>query len=296
MVCVVTAATSDTPNLSKYSGKEFLKKFVLDPIQFRAKLRSRKPLPNSRTIREATILTGSFYFKNCRSDAYRILGDEKALSDLDEQWQQLIRLAHGNNSKKSYLSILNRLLKRTTDLAVASHALGSPGKLTSSAMSYSQAEQIITKTLDDLLPSAAQSYRQGLQDLNSGVMRFSYRGSACELREALRETLDLLAPDEDIAKQSWFKLEPNSTGPTMKQKVRFILSSRGNSKAQRALAEKSVALVENLCGEVARAVYTRASISTHVQTTKQEVQQMKRYLDAVLFDVLEIGGKKQIKE
>lgn len=251
---------------------------------------------NSRTIREATISTGSFYFKNCRSDAYRILGDEKALSDLDEQWQQLIRLAHGNNSKKSYLSILNRLLKRTTDLAVASHALGSPGKLTSSAMSYSQAEQIIVNTLDDLIPSAAQSYRQGLQDLNSAVVRFSYRGSACELREALRETLDLLAPDEDIAKQSWFKLEPNCTGPTMKQKVRFILRSRGKSKAQRALAEKSVGLVENLCGEVARAVYTRASISTHVQTTKQEVQQMKRYLDAVLFDVLEIGGKGQIKE
>lgn len=250
---------------------------------------------NSRTIREATISIGSFYFKNCRSDAYRVLEDEKALSDLDEQWQQVIRLAHGNNSKKSYLSILNRLMKKTTDLAVTSHALTSSGALLSPTMSYSQAEQIIIKTLDDLLPSAAQSYRQGLQDLNSGVMRFSYRGSACELREALRETLDLLAPDEDIAKQSWFKLEPNSTGPTMKQKVRFILNSRGNSKAQRSLAEKSVALVENLCGEVARAVYTRASISTHVQTTKQEVQQMKRYLDAVLFDVLEIGGKKQIK-
>lgn len=251
---------------------------------------------NSRAIREATILTGSFYFKNCRSDAYRSLGNEKALSELDEQWQQLIRLAHGNNSKKSYLSILNRLMKRTTDLAVASHALASTVELRPSSMSYSQAEQLIIKTLDDLLPSAAHSYRQGVQDLNSGVMRFSYRGSACELREALRETLDLLAPDEEIAKQSWFKLEPNCTGPTMKQKVRFILSYRGKSKAQRALAEKSVDLVENLCGDIARAVYTRASISTHVQTTKQEVQQMKRYLDAVLFDVLEIGGKEQIKE
>ncbi len=251
---------------------------------------------NSRAIREATISIGSFYFKNCRSDAYTNLGDEKALSELDEQWQQLIRLAHSNNSKKSYLSILNRLLKRTTDLAVASYASGSPSGLRSFTMSYSQAEQLIVKTLDDLLPSAAQSYRQGVQDLNSGVVRFSYRGSASELRESLRETLDLLAPDEDIAKQSWFKLEPNCTGPTMKQKVRFILSSRGKSKVQRALAEKSVDLVENLCGDIARAVYTRASISTHVQTTKQEVQQMKRYLDAVLFDVLEIGGQEQIRE
>ncbi len=251
---------------------------------------------NSRKIKETAISTGSFYFKNCRSDAYRILKDDKELSGLDEQWQQLIRLAHANNSKKSYLSILNRLLKRITDLAVASHALSSPNELLSSAMSYSQGERIIINTLDNLLPSAAQSYRQGLHDLNSGAVRFSYRGVACELREALRETLDLLAAEEDVIKQSWFKLEPNCKGPTMKQKVRFILSLRGNSKAQRALAEKSVDLVENLCGEIARAVYDRASISTHVQTTKQEVQQMKRYLDAVLFDILEIGSNKQIKE
>ena len=135
-----------------------------------------------------------------------------------------------------------------------------------------------------------------MQDLDSGEVRFSYRGTASELREVLRETLDIPAPDDDIAKQSWFKLETNCTGPTMKQKVRFILSSRGKSKAQRALPEKSIDLVENLCGDVARAVYTRASTSTHVQTTKQEVQQMKRYLDAVLFDVLEIGSKENIKE
>lgn len=251
---------------------------------------------NSQAIKEAAISIGSYYFKNCRADAYKILRDKKELAGIDEQWQQLIRLAHGNNSKKSYLSLINRLIKRTTDLAVTSYASGHPGEPGQIGMSYSQVEQLIVKTLDDLLPSAAQSYRQGVQDLNSGIIRFSYRGSACELREALRETLDLLAPDEDLIKQSWFKLEPNCKGPTMKQKVRYILISRGNSKAQRTLTEKSIDLVENLCGDVARAVYTRASISTHVQSTKQEVQQMKRYLDAVLFDVLEIGNDECIKE
>ena len=64
----------------------------------------------------------SFYFKNCHSDAERILGDDKIVSDFDERWQQLIRLAHGNNPKKYYLSLLSQLLKKTTDIAVASHA------------------------------------------------------------------------------------------------------------------------------------------------------------------------------
>ncbi len=75
----------------------------------------------------------------------------------------------------------------------------------------------------------------------------------------------------------------------MKQKVRFVLSYRGKNKTQRLLAEKSVGLIENLCGEITRAVYDRASVSTHLQTTRQEVAQMKRYLDAVLFDLLEIS-------
>lgn len=144
-------------------------------------------------------------------------------------------------------------------------------------------------TLDSLIPTAGQAYRQGLHDLDNRENRFSYRGTASEFREALRETLDTLASDDDVKKQPWFKQEPNYNGPTMKQKVRFILVSRGKNKTQRLAAEKSVDVIESLCGEVARAVYDRASLSTHVQTTKAEVTQMKRYLDAVFFDVLEIG-------
>lgn len=247
---------------------------------------------NAKAIKQAAISAGSYYFKNCRAEANGILGDEASLTELDEDWQQLIRLAHGNNAKKSYLSLLKRLFKKTADLTVAMHvfipsaAVPDPSKLSQSA-----AEGILISTLDQLLPSAAQSYRQGLDDLNPSGERFSYRGTACEFRETLRETLDFLAPDQDVTRQSWFKQEANCNGPTMKQKVRFILTSRGKSQSQRSSAEKSVDLVDSLCGDIARAVYNRASVSTHVRTTKQEVVQMKRYLDAVLFDVLEIGQK-----
>lgn len=247
---------------------------------------------NSKVIKETAVAIGSYYFKECRDEVARILADQKALGKLDENWQQLIRLAHGNNAKRSYLSLLKRLQKKTTNLAIATHA--SYPALPSSGLTkinYSEAEQILIKTLDELVPTAAQSYRQGIEDLTIATDRFSYRGTACEFREALRETLDLLAPDAEVSTQSWFKQDQNISGPTMKQKVRFILSSRGKSKAQRALAEKSVDLIESLYGDVARAVYTRASLSTHVQTTRKEVFQMKRYFDAVLFDLLEIGQK-----
>ncbi len=79
----------------------------------------------------------------------------------------------------------------------------------------------------------------------------------------------------------------------MRQKVRVILSSRGKNRTQHVAAEKTVELIETLSGEVARAVYNRASLSTHVETTKDEVVQLKRYMDALFFDLLEIGQTDQ---
>lgn len=245
---------------------------------------------NNKSIKEAAVAAGSYYFKECRGEARQILSDSQELAELDEEWQRLIRLAQGNNAKKSYLSLAKSLLKKTTDLSVAAHVQSAPlPPSESTKLGYSQAEEILVATLDSLISTAAQSYRQGLHDLDNRENRFSYRGTASEFRESLRETLDTLASDEDVKKQAWFKQEPNCTGPTMKQKVRFILTSRGKNRTQRLAAEKSVDVIESLCGEVARAVYDRASLSTHVQTTKNEVIRMKRYLDAVLFDVLEIG-------
>jgi hypothetical protein len=245
---------------------------------------------NNKSIKEAAVAVGNYYFRDCRGEARQILNDGQQLAELDEDWQRLIRFAQGNNAKKSYLAIVKSLLKQTTELTVAAHVY-SAARATSepTKLAYSQAEEILLATLDSLVPTAAQSYRQGLYDLNNGENRFSYRGTASEFREALRETLDTLASDENIKKQPWFRQEPNCSGPTMKQKVRFILASRGKNRTQRSAAEKTVDVIESLCGEVARAVYDRASLSTHLQTTKTEVGRMKRYLDAVLFDVLEIG-------
>jgi hypothetical protein len=90
-------------------------------------------------------------------------------------------------------------------------------------------------------------------------------------------------------KQPGFELEQNQTKPTMKQKVRFVLRSRERKKSQTESAEKSAELVESLAGEVTRAVYNRASLAVHVESARNEVLRVKRYVDTVLFDLLEIG-------
>jgi predicted pPIWI-associating nuclease len=150
----------------------------------------------------------------------------------------------------------------------------------------SREEAAILKTLDALVSSAAASYRQGLQDL-AGSERISYRGTAADFRESLRETLDHLAPDAEVIQQQGFVLEQNQTRPTMKQKVRFVLASRGRHKTQRESAERSMSLIDELTGGIMRAIYNRASLATHVEERKREVQRVKRYVETVLIDLLE---------
>lgn len=244
---------------------------------------------NSRSTKEFTIETVTLYFKSCRDEALKILGETELLQEYDADWEHLIRLAHGNNSRNTYLRLIKRLTRRTQDLKIAGHTIGAPSIDSGPARrAYSADEVILISTLEQIVPTAAESYKQGIRDLNGSVQRLSYRGAAAEFREALRETLDHLAPDEDVKKEPWFTLEKNQNKPSMKQKVRYILASRGKEKTKRAGAEKTVELIEALCGSIARAVYDSASLATHIQTTKEEVCQVKRYMDALLFDLLAI--------
>jgi len=245
---------------------------------------------NSQKTRQQAIDLGSSYFRDFRRHVVGVLRDSENLESYDESWQQLIRLAHGKNPKATYDKLVRRLVRTTKEINVLSHSVVTTAPaIASSELTYSQAEEILLATLDSLLPSAAASYRQGLADISNSTLRYSYRGTAAEFREAFRETLDHLAPDKDVMAQPWFKPEKNQKLPTMKQKVKFVLSSRGKNKTQRGAAENAVDLMDAIAGDIARAIYNRASLSTHVETTRQEVEQLKRYMDAVLFDLLEIA-------
>jgi len=76
----------------------------------------------------------------------------------------------------------------------------------------------------------------------------------------------------------------------MKQKAVFILKARGVSETTRKTAADAVRAVEDSVGSLARSVYTRGSVSTHVITTRNEVLTLKAYAEAVLADLLQIHG------
>jgi 2-polyprenyl-6-methoxyphenol hydroxylase-like FAD-dependent oxidoreductase len=57
------------------------------------------------------------------------------------------------------------------------------------------------------------------------------------MREALRETLDALAPDTEVEKMPGYRLEPSAQRPSMRQKARFILKNREMVGNQIAVSE-----------------------------------------------------------
>lgn len=243
---------------------------------------------NDQSTKDRVITLATRYFGQVRPHLIKALTETPAILSHDQVWQSLIRLAHGNNARNTYIKTIAQLRKTLTEFNV-SVLVSAPARNSAVGVNldFSREEALLLRTLESLVPSAAASYRQGMLDLNN-PNRISYRGTAAEFRESLRETLDHLAPDNDVMSQEGFTLEPQENLPTMKQKVKFVLSSRRRNKTQRSAAEKSLAVIEGLSGEVLRAVYNRASLATHVQESKDEVYQIKRYVDTVLFDLLEI--------
>jgi Predicted pPIWI-associating nuclease len=145
-------------------------------------------------------------------------------------------------------------------------------------------EQIIDK-LDALVPSAALSYKQAILDLKDDS-RVSFRGPALELREALREILDHLAPDSEVMAASGYVQEKDRAGPMMKQKVRFILKKKGKRTSSDA-PEQTVTAFEEAIAALTRAVYERSSKATHVASERQTVVQLRRYVVAILHEIIE---------
>jgi hypothetical protein len=196
--------------------------------------------------------------------------------------QALLALCHKKGSVQKYKDLLRQakshLIHLDSGIVARSGRQSGDGRT-------DQDIRIVT-TLRALLPSAALSYEQALLDLSVGE-RLSWRGPATDLREALRETLDHLAPDIEVQHSLGYKQEPGTNGPTMKQKVRYILKNRGQSKATAATTEDATVAIDEALGSFVRSVYTRSSVSTHTPTDIDEVLRLRDLVRVVLGELLE---------
>ncbi len=247
---------------------------------------------NAKGLRDASKSLVQSYFRTARPQLLDLGLDAADAAVLDAPMQELLRLADGLNNKRSYERQLDAMRRFKPGLDIRREMLlgGRAQKTGLATTPHSDLELMIVTTLKQLLPSAALSYEQALQDL-AGPQRLSYRGTAVELRECLRELLDHLAPDAAVVKAPGFAYEKDLTKPTMKQKARFILKNRGGAQRSVSSAEDAVLRIEEATASLARSVYMRGSVSTHVATTLREARELKLYADAILAELLEILGR-----
>jgi Predicted pPIWI-associating nuclease len=225
----------------------------------------------------------TIYFESVRADLDAVKSRPGLVEEIDFVMQSILQLASEQSEKLAYIGQMNELrpylLEASVDLMKARG---------SARLVLSQTERGILDALAALLPSCAASYEQALRDIAQGG-RVSWRGTATELRETFREVMDRLAPDDKVSAAPGFRLEADQTKPTQKQKVRYILRARRSSSASVTVAETSLDAVDEAVAVLARSTYQRGSVSTHVGTTGTEIRNLKRYVDALLAELLEVS-------
>jgi small-conductance mechanosensitive channel len=242
-------------------------------------------LPKRDEIRNIVKL----YFRSVRPPLLRSMVD---VAIVDSAMQRLLELASRNSTIAQYKKCVAGLSANLNALEAQVELQMSDREVQDTRNSSSPVERQILTTLSGMLPPTARSYQQVLLDL-SQKDRASYRGTATELREILRETLDYLAPDKDVVASQGFELEKDRTKPTMAQKARYILRSRGIPKNSIDVPKKAIDIVEGTVSSLVRSTYDRGSIDTHTSTgiNRPGVMQLKMYVDSVLSELLEIHGK-----
>jgi hypothetical protein len=209
------------------------------------------------------------------------------IESLDTCFQDLMRCTHARTLKSRYLNLLKEIARigREVELALLIPISVKSARI----MIGGDKEQLIITTLQQLVPTAASSFEQGLRDLASGE-RASWRGTAVEFRESLREVLDHLAPDQDVIAQAGFTQEKGTNGPTMRQKTMFILKSRKARSAEAKACVDAVSVVDELVGNFVRSVYTRSSVVTHGTAGKDEANRVREYVTLTLLEILSINN------
>jgi Arc/MetJ-type ribon-helix-helix transcriptional regulator len=253
----------------------------------RAKIaRSRGDQITSGTLLNDTRGVVDGYFRTDRPLFVQDLRREDLFSSMDDLMQDLLRLSQARTRKRRYLDTLASIEREWRSIELAAIPLApklvGPPKMTSR-------QETLSLTLEKICPAAAICYRQALGDLVD-MSRLSWRGTATELREALREVLDTLAPDDAVKRSPGFKLEDGAKAPTMKQKTRFILRSRSWSEAARKQVEDAADVVEEKVGGFVRSVYGGSSASVHSSRDKKEALSVLRFVETCLSELLEVEG------
>jgi hypothetical protein len=184
----------------------------------------------------------------------------------------------------AYLSDLNERVQRTRSAIQSVVSMDSSSHR--SSLPYSWRKSNLYQALLEVSEPLAFSYAQVREDLEDEE-RTSWAGTAHEIREMVSTLLRLLAPNHEVTAQPWYKQEPKTSGPTQKQRVRYVLQQHSAGSNRREVAEE-VDIIEAKVADLVRATYSRASDAAHRMKGRTEAMRVFRYFEAFAYDLLNL--------
>jgi hypothetical protein len=123
----------------------------------------------------------------------------------------------------------------------------------------------ISAELKDIQPRLAEKFDGAWKTLNEKTNPDRFRQAAHSMREVLSESVQILAPDEDVAKAGWFK-KSGEKKPTQRQRVKFAII--GNRKEE-TIAEEDIDTITRLMDD-ARNRYKELNKIAHAREKEAE--------------------------
>jgi hypothetical protein len=254
-----------------------------DAVRLEAAIKScRKKIVPTEIVQPTARAVARAYFQDVRPELSVVQSRIGMVDEIDFVVQSVLALSNSPQPKRSYTRHFKELRTILSEAAVDLMKSRGERRLILSAV-----EGAILETLGKMLPPTGAAYEQALRDLQLGD-RVSWRGPANEFREILREVIDYLAPDQSVIQAQGYQPEDGRGTPTQRQKVRFILRVRKSGSTAVDVAEKSLEAVGEAVAVLARSTYQRSNVSTHTATGGTEIRNLKRYVDALLGELLEI--------
>jgi hypothetical protein len=202
----------------------------------------------------------------------------------DDLIGKVIEATYHDTSPRSYLQLLGALRDALIRLRVKT-TVAMPG----GARNLSEDNLAVERALEVLNPAIADSYTQVLVDVQDDG-RISLRGTANELREVLREVLEVLSPDDVVEKEPWYRskdeLGREKHRPTYADRAKYAIRRKGKGKNVQRQTPASVERADELLGSIVRSTYDRGSGAAHTETERAEIVKQLRYVNAILLELL----------
>lgn len=241
---------------------------------------SRRTTQTTRSREDANAVRALIeaWFRTYRPQVERTLGQFPAVEVVDRHLRELLARA-GSRMVISDLRATLRAVARTLDREIVP-AYDAARWTDAAAVPATAARGALSLRLERLSPDLAASYRQVHADL-ADVNRSTFLGPAGEIREVMRATIQLLAPDEEVQAQDWYV--GHEGRPTQAERIRYVVQQRSEGEASPVEAAE---IVDTKVGRLGRVLYSRASRAFHTGTQREELDRVVNYVEAVLNEVL----------